>query len=268
MLIKSPELDGLWPVDVFKKAYQKESNIQACNLISYYDESDLSKAAIIITRVFIEKSLRVREGQKYIIGIRFYSFGDLATIDIISLDKDYHREICCEHLRKMNWPLWNDSMEQKIGDYNETFLAPFLFVGGHLKLDDNNLENFGSSGDYGDKIFFTDSNSVFNYLLSIAGLKSFSEKDDSGKNFIKKILEIMYKHKLKKSFYENLIKDIYFGTEKNSTLNSQQINSLVTMKVLDRYLLGGGDFLKIRIEELGGGIGQAVMLSSIAQKIK
>lgn len=255
---------NFWPIESFNEKYSEEG-IKFCSIASAFDIKNPEKTSLIIFRTFIQNGEKAKKGQKYIIGIRFYSFGDIATIDLISLEKGFHREICYEHLKRMNFLLQEECMGGKVNHYNETIKVPFAFVGGHLKVLDNNFVEFhGDSGDYGGKIMFSDSNSLANYMLFPTG-KSSGEKD-SGENLVHYLLRFMYNNKLKREFYRDLVADLY-SREEDIKITSQNIGALITMKVMDRYILGEGDILQLMVDEISEGLARDIMIFGAAKMI-
>jgi len=271
-LEKNPlELKGLWPVDCFNEAYSKQSAFKGCALVSLMNKKNLEEVSLIVLRIFIEDTARAREDQKYVVGIRFYSFGDMATIDVISLDKGLHKEICYDHLKRMGWPSWNEQIGEKVNEFDETTRAPFLFVGGHLKIkSEKQAEFFGSSGDYGLDILFSDSNSIAQYVASASGIELGVGNEKKGESFVQEILQFMLKHKLNKDFYEKLIQETCQKTPTvDSSFSAQQIGAFVAMKVADRMLTENKDGMSLIVEEMcGGGIGRTILLESVAQRLR
>ncbi len=264
------ELKGFWPVDVFNKMYREQPSIKGCAIASLFDDQDLEKVAVVLMRTFIENGDRAKEDQKYVVGIHFSSFGDMAIIDVISHDKEYHKEICYDHIKRMGWPSFNEEMNRPVNYFDETTRAPFMLTGGHLKTKKRKVSFFGTSGDYGDKILFSDSNSIAAYAAFASGIELGLGEKEIGESFVKEILQIMYNHKLKVSFYEELVKDIFQrSSDENIALTSQHIGALVTMKIADRMISEEKDMLSVTVDEVfGGGIGRAVMLASLARKLR
>lgn len=261
------EFADFWPVEEFNKKYSEQEGIRSCSIASAFNIKNPEKSGLVILRTFIQNGEKAKIDQKYIIGIRFYSFGDMATIDLVSLEKGYHREICYEHLKRMNWPLWSEDMGIFTDHYGETTRAPFLFVGGHLKVsDDNSVKFYGNSGDYGSKLLFSDSNSLANYILSVSGIPFFGEKE-SGEELVEYLLKFMYENKLKREFYRDLISGLY-SREEEIKLTAQNIGALITMKVVDRHILGEGDILQLMVDETSEGLARDIMLQGVAQRVR
>lgn len=256
------DFNNFWPVDFFKEKYSTENGIRSCFIASKFSPDYPDQASLIVIRSFIENGERAKskEGQKYIIGLRFYSFGDLATIDLISLDKDFHREICYEHIKRMGWPIFSPERGPQVNFYQETLHTPVIFSGGFLKISpDDKIDFLGQSGDYGGKIFFSNTNQVSHFIESL------SEGDMKG-GLIEYLLNFMYENKLKKTFYSDLIKDLYANQGKIE-LSSQNIGALINMKVIDRYVLGEGNILALTVEEFSGGLAQDIMLQKIVASL-
>jgi hypothetical protein len=260
------EFADFFPIEVFYKNYKEEGIIKS-SIVNAFNLESPDKNALIIFRTFIQKSEKAKSDQKYIIGLRFYSFGDMATIDLISLDKEFHREICYEHLKRMNFPLWGENME-KVDHYQETTRAPVIFTGGHLKiLDDDSINFFGDSGDYTGKLLFSDCNSLARYICSISGVNFTQGEKEPGKNFVEDILKFMFENKQKNDFYQKFIANLFQKEE--IYLNSQNIGALIAMKVIDRHLLGEGELFALTIDEISaGGLTRDIMLHGIARRMR
>ncbi len=259
------EFASLWPIEVFNDAYNEEG-IKASSIANIFDSAFPERTGVIVFRTFIQKSERAKTDQKYVIGLRFYDFGNFATIDLISLDEDFHREICFEHLKKMNFPMWGEYLEE-VDYYSETTRAPFIFAGGHLKIsEDDSVEFFGDSGDYSGKLLLSDCNSLARYIASVSNVESDKEVE-SGKDFVKYLLEFMFENKLKREFYQNFVANLYLQKEEVS-LNSQNIGALITMKVIDRQIRENGSISRIMVEEYSGGLARDIIVHSTASKIR
>ncbi len=260
------EFTDSWPIETFNKAYS-EKGIKTSFIANMFDPNFLERTAVIILRTFIQKSERARTDQKYIIGLRFYSFGDMATIDLISLDKNFHREICYNHLERMNFPMWGENLK-RVNHYEKTTRAPFIFAGGHLRVsEDDSVEFFGDSGDYTGRLLLSDSNSLARYISSVSGIKSKGEIGP-GKTLVEHLLRFMFENKLGREFYQNLIADLYLQEEELS-LNPQNMAALITMKVLDLLSINESlDFIKLMTEEMAEGLSRDIMIHSVARKIR
>ena len=269
-ILHPSELEDFWLVEAFNKMYIEQPSIKGYALAYLFDDENPKKVATVLMRTFIENGHNAKKDQKYIIGIRFYSFGDMATIDVISLNKGVHKEICYDHLKRIKWPRWNQETNRPVNYLNETARAPFLFVGGHLQVKETGINFFGSSGDYGDKILFSDANSIAAYAASESGIKLETGEKKIGESFVKEILQIMYNHKLKSNFYEELVKNIFQrNSDKKITFTAQHIGALITMKVADRMISEGKDILTATVDEISGhSIGRAIMFSNIERKLK
>ena len=264
-IISANQFSSFWPIENFNEKYEEEG-IKSSSIATIFDPAFPERTGMIILRTFIEKSKRAKTDQKYVIGLRFYSFGDMVTIDLISLDRDFHREICFDHLQRMNFPMWGEHMEN-VDHFAETTRAPFILAGGHLRvLDDNSVEFFGGSGDYTGKLLLSDSNSLASYISLVSGITS-SEEIEPGKGFINHLLKFIFENKLKKEFYQNLIADLYLQKDE-AFLNSQNIGALITMEVLDRHLAGNDNIIGLMVEEYTRGLASEVMLHSMARRIR
>lgn len=262
-----------WPVKSFLGAYPDQNEISACAIMAMSENfENADKTAVLVLRTFIKNQTKAKEDQKFIIGIRFYNFGDIATIDLISLEDGFHKEICYEHLKRMNWPVLAKTMNQDIDYFDENTLAPFLIIGGHLIVKDDQLNFSGSSGDFGHNIFLGESNSIAEYVATTCGLNVNQNNESAGEKFIADILSIMHKHKTKKDFYQLMVKEIYeLKGEKFPRLTSQQIGGLTMMKVLDRIENEGStNLMQLMVEEIvdSTSIGKSVLINTVARKVR
>ncbi len=57
----------------------------------------------IALRSHVEDANRLLVNQKFIIAIRFYSFGDIASVDVVSIPLGYHKNIFADHMKNLNW---------------------------------------------------------------------------------------------------------------------------------------------------------------------
>ena len=143
-------------------------------------------------------------------------------------------------------------------------------VGGHLKVDtDSNVSFSGASGDYGDAIFFSDSNAITAYAASICGIDVIEGDKEKGAAFVSDLLEIMLKHKLKPDFYEQLVSEIYQRrNEPTRIFTAQHIGALITMKALDRAISEDKHTLQTMTDEVTGGLGRYFLVANVAQRVK
>lgn len=270
-IMNGSDFANFWPIQAFTDVYKSQPALAGCSVVSLPMESadpDPDKVALVVCRTFIENSDRAKNYQKYVVGIRFYSYGDMATIDVISLDEDYHRDICFEHLKRMNWPT-NDYLNQSADKLTETTVAPFVFVGGHLQVTDGRVSFSGASGDYGSDIFFSDSNAIAAYVASVCGIEITTGEKEKGEMFIQDLLEFMLKHKMKKDFYECLVDDVIKKTPGKKSFTAQHMGSLITMKAWDRSVTEEKEYILMMIEEIAsGGLSRHLMLSNVVKKMK
>ena len=267
------DIGEFWTVASFLEAYQQTNALIGCSIASISADPgnpDPDKIALITCRTFIENGVRAKDDQKYVVGIRFYTHGDMATIDVISLDKGFHKDICFEHLKRMGWPLLDKETGKSVDKLQETAVSAFLFVGGHLEVEnDTHVNFFGSSGDYGDNIFFSDSNAIAAYVASICGIELGTGDKEKGEAFIQELLEFMLKHKTQKDFYEQLVQEVCEKTPGKPSFTAQHIGALITMKVMDRVIAEEKDVTQMMIEEIAcGGLSRYIMLSSVVKRMK
>lgn len=266
------DIEDFWVISDFEEAYPEKDGIKKYGVVSLFDGEKPNKVSVVFIRTFIENGERAKSDQKYVVGIRFYSFGDMATIDVISLDKGYHKEICYDHLKRQNWPIWSELVNMPTDMIGESTRSPFMFVGGHLGTEGSNKVNFfGSSGDYGDKILFSDANSIAAYAASVSGIDLGKGDKAVGEQFVMDLLNLMYEEKKKPDFYERLIKHVFdMSLDIDLTLTAQHIGSLVSMKVEDRLIAEENkNIFDVTVDEIcNGGIARAITLNSIARRIR
>jgi len=276
----TPALDAdiqnpsFWPFHSFYQAYgDREAVIINCSEATLYDHSAPEKTALIVIRTFIERGRNIEGGQKYVLGIHFCSFGDMAIIDVISLDHPYHRDMVYEHVQKFNWPVLSETFQQTGDKLSETTRCPFVFVGGYLRVDENNNINLsGASSDYTKNVFFSDSNDIVNFIISnIAGFTTTGGNQEKGALLIRQLLEIMFEHRQQPDFYEQLVEAVNQNPKLyGGAFTSQHIGGLMMMKVQDRLILekGNKDFLQLAIDEMTGGLGRYILVSGVARYIR
>ena len=75
-------LKEVWTVQTFKERYSGKYSSQALVVNDQNPEKGL-----VTIRAHIEDSAELQKNgsQKFVIAIRFYSFGDMATVDVVSL---------------------------------------------------------------------------------------------------------------------------------------------------------------------------------------
>jgi|GEM_PF-1181257 len=269
--IQNPDF---WPLHSFYKAYgDRKAVIINCSEATLYDHSAPEKTALIVIRTFIERGRNIEVSQKYVLGIHFCSFGDMAIIDVISLDHLYHRDMAYEHVQKFNWPILSANFQQTGDKLGETTRCPFVFVGGYLRADENNnIDLSGGSSDYTKNVFFSDSNNIVSFIISkITGFTATGGNQEKGALLIRQLLEIMFKHRQQPDFYEQLIEAVnqnpglYGGA-----FTSQHIGGLMMMKVQDRLILekGNKDFFQLVIDEMTDGLGRYILVSGVARQIR
>lgn len=237
--------ESMWPIVDFKRTYGREDGV--CKYVMLADGTGQpDSTALMVVRMFIQKETKAN---KYVMGTRFYSFGDLATLDIISLDFPFHREIIAEHTKRFGWasPVVNADIYHSI---------PFAFVGGFIEPK---LVFVGSSGDYGDNFFGWSSNDVVN--SAVAMIRGESNAPDK---FFEFMLTFMKQHKLQRDFYEKLYQGLLDHLP-DKKLHPQHLGSLVTMKALDRALVDGTDFIQALVEETTDGLGRVIFLANVVK---
>ncbi len=195
----------------------------------------------------------------------------MATIDVISADKGFHKNIAFDHIKRNNWPTYSDMDGRVPDETGETMRAPFVVVGGHLQINPEEKVNFfDSSGDYGSDIFFSDSNSIAAYVASACGLDVEQADKAKGELFVADLLTFMKENKLKEDFYEKFVEFVF---EKNDDggqkFTGQHMGSLITMKAADRAIKEEKSIIETTVDEVsGGGLSRFLMLSTLASKLR
>ncbi len=266
------DIEGFWTVNSFNSIYSQTNALKGSAVAALATDTsgNPGTTAMVNMRTFIENGARAKNDQKYVVGIRFYGFGDMASIDVISLDKGFHKEIAYEHLKRLDWPMIGDEFGKPVDEFTQTTRAPFVVVGGHLKVGvDNNVGFSGASGDYGDAILFSDSNAIAAYVASSCGIDVIGGDKEKGAAFVSDLLEIMLKHKLKQDFYEQLVDEIYQRrSDTTRVFSSQHVGSLITMKALDRAIGEDKHMLQTMVDEVTGGLGRYFLIANVAQRVK
>lgn len=267
-IINDPStLEIVWTATAFNEVYP-EKGLKGCAIVVDSDSSgEPDKTALITVRIFIENGNRVKtEAQKYVVGIRFYSFGDMATIDIISLDRGYHKNIAAEHLKRMNWQTFGNG-----DDFGKTYQAPFVFVGGLLTAKEDQVGFFGESMDMGKNIFVGNGNSIAAYAASICGIAVKDGDKAEGELLVKKLLQFMKENKMKQDFYEQFISFVQSSNPDPDFIKSftgQHMGALITMKATDRSITENADIITMMTQELVDGLGKYALVSHVAEKFK
>lgn len=256
-------LNDFWPVKDFSDAYNiSGATVNTAAIVSEHASSDPDKTSLIILRFFIKRGEKVKKDQKYIVGLRFYSFGDMATIDLISLDLPWHRDIVHEHAVRMNWSYQLDSELKKVDAFKETYSLPIVVVGAHLKVaSDDSVSFFSSSGDFTENLFGCDVNELAGQIAFILGLNK--EGSKKGKEFLEGLLAFLQRNGLREDFYENVVEQ-YVGSSK---FTGQNFAGLITMKVADRQIKENGNPIRILVEEITDGFAKKAMVIAAAQKM-
>lgn len=260
------EFSNHWTISGFQNAYPDSKAHRNCAIATLYADISADETTLVIFRTFLENDLQLKVAQKYVIALRFYGFGNIATLDLISMDVRRHAEIVNEHINRLDAPHGRDA----INPYNGDSQIPYLIAGGWVQKNSNNKLVFNSrSLDYGASMFFADSNSIASYVAQSCGLKVDSTMNiQKGEYFFMNILDFMLKTKDSPDFYEKFAtKALYEETEKKG-FNAQQITALMMMKVVDRHLNEGRDMIRLIVDEMTEGFGRRFMLESIAASMQ
>lgn len=233
----------------FRQVYNDKTGTLKYAILSDGDGNPNSTALMVI-RMFIEEKTKTH---KYVMGTRFFSFGDMAVLDVISLDLPNHRDIIAEHARRFGFVL----PEKSGGDQSHTF--PWAFVGGFV----DGLKFTGSSGDFGDNFFGWSSNDVTNSTIGLI-----NEKNKRPDDFFVNMLTFMKLHKIKRNFYEGLYAFLLDHAPAGKSLHPQHLGALLTMKVLDRVILDKVNYIQALVEEVSDGLGKSIMMENVIKSMK
>lgn len=257
-------IEGLWAVDEFLDAYRTEAKdgLVACALAVEGGETGSPyETAIAVIRVAIQKSTRAMSDQKFVVGLSFYGFGDMMTIDVVSLDEEFHRDAIFEHSTRLNYIMPHTAAIDKL---TLPYHIPFVYGGAHLKVDGNYIETFGGSGDYGAAIFNSNAATIADFAFKACGLTD-SVDTSAGMNFIQSLLDFMLANKRKANFYEEFVESqIMNGTK----IASHQFGGLLAMKASDRVKNGEGDILQMLVDELTGGLTKSCFALQVAAQMQ
>lgn len=254
-----------WAISGFENAYPEVGSIRKCVFATMRSKTVHPQTkAVIALRLFLQDGIKLRDEQKYIIALRFYNFGKMATLDVISLDSEKHEEIVGEHLKQIN------ALESKgAKPYSVSTQIPFVISGAWVKKDPQNFLKFDyTSFEYGHSMFFANSNAVASYVAHVCGLKVRPfENVFLGEDCISNILDFMVNLKSRYKFYELFVAKALRGFRNQDGLSSQQVASLLMMKVLDRHEREGEDFSSLFIEEINYGLNKHYLLESMALRL-
>ncbi len=249
--------DDFWPVADFRQAYANKTGSFKYALLAL-GNGNPDKTGLIIVRLFIE-ALKADE-QKFVLGLRFYSYGDLASLDIISLNLSYHRDIIMEHAQRMNWSLVDNVPDSN--KFTESHVIPMAFAGGWL---DKNGKFFATSTDYGNKLFIWNSNEL---AMSAAKIVNSGEIAEVHPGLVD-LLDFMRKNKNNSYFYERFYSHIInTAVSQYIQIHPQQLGALVAMKVFDRVLRESINPIHAFVEESATGLGREMILRGVAAKFQ
>lgn len=248
----------------------RQGSLSSAMAIAEEEVGNPEKTSIIVFRTFIEDSRRLRKkGQKYVLLFRFYSFGYMTTVDLISIDKEFHKEIAYEYLKGIDFGFFGYSEDQIRRDMVRAVnFSPYLIVGGYLKIDKEDKVIFsGSSGDFGSDLFAgVDCNDVASVVANSCGIKA--DMSDIGKAFVEDILSFSLENKRKKDFYEKFIQHV-LDKDVSRPFTNSCLESLLVSKAFDRFVAEErDDIFRLITEEMTEGFSRFVMVSSVAKKMK
>lgn len=217
-------------------------------------------ATVLIRIALSDLEGKLSKERKYVILQTYYDEGDLTTIDIVRLPLNTHKEIVKEYLEK----ILPNQISRQILPLDNGY-SRFLTAGGFIKGNNNEIEFYGSSGDFSNEFSIFNVNDISSYLVKESDL--FSEVKpknyEKGKEYIEKCLDIMCKYKLTSEFYSQLV-DFYLQNPKPL---SHIFYSLILMKSIDKAIKENKDIIQIIIEETADGIGKEMVIKGLSKKI-
>lgn len=235
-ITKNPVATHRWCVDEMAGGYGEDYFVH-CAAAFGADASGKHEQCAMIFRIIIEKGPLRSVRQKYGVFVRFYAFGETATVDIVSMDREHHREIAEEHLRRMRWDDYGEGLGQSAGFLDATESLPFLTAGGHLATDGSKAAFYGSDDGYGDRFFFTDADALAACAAAACGMMIDRGNIQAGGAFIRETLEFMCEHGGKDDFYEQLVDRVLARTKGGThPFTAERAGAILIMKVLDRDL--------------------------------
>lgn len=253
-------------INDFKQAYSGKNGLIKFLALTQCEGTDgiidPDSTSLCLIRVFIEDSERLANDQKYIFSLRFVSYGDMAIIDIISLDCPEHLDILEKHL------LLTGDRKKDFSDYRlelENNLIPLELAGGHLRQTNDTIEFFGDSGSFGGVLLGQNVNPMAAFIISAMGIKTPNDTQ-KGLAFFTKLLDFMQKHKLKPDFYEQIAVELL---PLDLRIAPQKIGGLVAMKVRERALTEGVDPILATVQEMTrcGGFASEFFLIQSAKRM-
>ncbi len=280
-MIVDREVAGFWPVEAFQNAYQSEGFILGCAcLMDGGNTADPDETAVVLLRTCIEQGERVKSGQKYVVGIRFYSYGDLVTVDVVSHNRKMHKDIAYHHARNLGWQIYDSEGDGDL--FTETYGVPLMYSGGFVTLSPTGVAEFsGSSGDYGAPLMGVNVNDIATFAAQACGI-SVPGACLNGAVFFQSLLDFLLAHKCRPDFYEEFVTDLLrkqgemrrkaaaAGTALTDPqqVTGQHYSGLLTMKAHDRAIAEDGDLVRLIIEEVSVGFGRHVLLAGVAERLR
>ena len=213
------------------------------------EDNNPDTMGLCMGRIFIEKSAKLTTDQKFILAITTYGFGDICLVDIISLDKGFHREMVKEHTLCMT---------------GETLtLIPFIMAGGHISQVENKINVFGSSGDFGNDIVSQNAVDIASYILHECGFE-IESPTEKGEEFFEKFTAFLSANKLSKDFYNRFASSEFIKTNFTST----QLEGLLYLAARDRASTENISMIEATIAEMAGGAPRTYFVNKVAEKIR
>lgn len=208
---------------------------------------------------------RLSEENKYVLLQTYSNFGDMSTIDIVKLPKEYHKDIVREYFGIL------DENQLKHGEEN---FSRFLITGGSAKSIENEIEFNSNSADFGAYISRWNTNDVASYLVRQSGLfeRAKSENPNEGEDYIKRIMGLMIENKGEQDFYSKLVDFCFEEVElyrNRKKIDNNKISAMIMMKSLDKAIKEGKPLEQMLVEEIAcGGLGREFIIKGIADRIK
>ncbi len=185
------------------------------------------KIASVVLRCLIETNEKDSINQNYIVGLRFYDFGKIATIDFISSSEKDHNRICFNHLKAMRWPIINGRRTNSANYFDEETISPLVFCCGSL----SRRYEFGILANRNEQILFLKSFDLAYYCLFLNELAEPIDQEENDP--IQELLEFMLDFS-DEGYYERVIEETFVNTPiGQKVLSEQQLGSILMMKSID-----------------------------------
>lgn len=199
------------------------------------EDKSNNKDCSIFLRCLIEKDVGAESKHQYIIGLRFYHFGSVATVDFISFSEDYD-EIYSKYHTAMGWPILTARVTtcNLFGWGKKETVSPFLSETGYLQIK----KDYELLSGVHNRILFFNASDLAHIVLSLNEIVSPVKK--MGYDPIQRMLELMYDLSGNEDFYKKVVEETYLYTLFGyRPLSDRHLGSILMMKSLDRLTEDG-----------------------------